>query len=270
MAGRNRTQMSTLSGETGTPPPHCHAPTTSGLATTSEEWMSRDVQRLALLMDFDNTTAEQNVAELLLRRYAPEALEELRQAFRERLIGLREYQERAFRRVQATPEEMQAYVREHANLRPGFDDLVEYAQGHGIALAVVTNGLDMYVEALLGPYLDRGLSLYAVGFRLTPEGVEYHYPYERPHCRDFGNCKCAVVDAYRERGYRVAYIGDSARTDLGPALNADVRFACEGLLERFKAEGVPHLEFVDFHGVLAALEDGALRDTPVAGGGAGD
>ena len=213
--------------------------------------------RLALLVDFDETACEQNVAELLLARFCADGWQDLRRAFRAGRITLREYQETAFRQVRATPEEMAGFVRAHARLRPGWEDLVAWARRQDIPLAIVTNGLGFYARALLEPYLGQGVALYAVEARFGTDGVRYEYPYEEPgrDCWGYGNCKCRVLDLYRQRGYRVAYIGDSARSDLCPALSADLRFARAGLRERFLQAGVPHHEFTDFYGVLKALRE---------------
>lgn len=215
--------------------------------------------RLALLVDFDDTAADRNVAELLLRRFYPNGWERLRQAFLAREITLRHYQEQGFRAMGARPEEMQAYVRAHASLRPGFDRLVRYSASRGIPLAVVTNGLDFYARALLAPYLALGVRLIAVETRFTPRGLEFYYPFARPACHGFGNCKCAVVEHYRARGHPVVYVGDSALTDLCPALYADFRLARHRLLAYCRERLVPHLEFVDFHSLVEALRSGDLE-----------
>lgn len=217
--------------------------------------------RLALLVDFDETACEQNVAELLLARFCDDGWQDLRRAFREGRITLRQYQETAFRRVRATPEEMAEAVRASARLRPGWAGLVAWARRHRIPLAVVTNGLGFYARALLEPYLRQGVALYAVEAHFEPHGVRYEYPYEEPGrpCWGYGNCKCRVLELYRREGRRVVYIGDSARSDLCPALAADLRFARASLREHLLRERIPHHEFADFHAVVKALRE-VVRD----------
>ena len=74
--------------------------------------------------------------------------------------------------------------------------------GSGIELAVVTYGLDFYVEALLESANLQRLPTYAVGARFSDQGIDFEYRYTREDCTEWGNCKCSVVDGYRERGYR--------------------------------------------------------------------
>ena len=104
---------------------------------------------LALLVDFDETAAEQNVAELLLERFCQGDWQALRNRFREGELSLREYQEQAFRRVAASPEEMQSVVAEQVYLRSGFLDLLSFCKSNEYQLAIVSNGLDFYIQGLL-------------------------------------------------------------------------------------------------------------------------
>ncbi|MFH1085099.1 MAG: hypothetical protein V1772_04995, partial [Chloroflexota bacterium] len=67
---------------------------------------------IAVLCDYDDTTALENVAELLLERFGHDGWRDLRQQFRAGHISLREYQERAFANVTATRTDMMALVQE--------------------------------------------------------------------------------------------------------------------------------------------------------------
>ncbi|MEC9287269.1 MAG: hypothetical protein VX632_02685, partial [Chloroflexota bacterium] len=55
----------------------------------------------AVLTDFDDTAAAQNVAELLLNRFGNPDWTVVRQRFRDGHIDLKEYQEITFRNIQA-------------------------------------------------------------------------------------------------------------------------------------------------------------------------
>ena len=66
---------------------------------------------LAVLTDFDDTAAVQNVAELLLNRFGAPDWMDVRQRFRDGHIDLKEYQEITFRSIQADRATMQSYVR---------------------------------------------------------------------------------------------------------------------------------------------------------------
>ena len=68
-------------------------------------------RRPAVLTDFDDTAAAQNVAELLLHRFGHPSWTEVRERFRAGELSLKDYQEITFLRMAADRDA-------HAGLRP--------------------------------------------------------------------------------------------------------------------------------------------------------
>ena len=125
--------------------------TTTGASSANDSPLPNKAERRtpAFLTDFDDTAAVQNVAELLLNRFGAANWTDVRQAFRDGKMSLKEYQEITFREIQADRPAMQHYVREHATLRPWFPELRRFCRSRDIPLAVVSQGLDFYISALL-------------------------------------------------------------------------------------------------------------------------
>ena len=212
--------------------------------------------KLAILSDFDDTAAQQNVAHLLLDRFSKTDWRPLLEEFHRGTIKPRDYFEMPFRPITASKHDMQAYVRQTARLRTGFPELAHFCMNGGIELAVVTYGLDFYVEALLETANLQRLPTYAVGARFSDRGIDFEYGYTREGCTEWGNCKCSVLDGYRERGYRVYYAGDGI-SDYCPARRADFVFAKSRLLEMCRKESLPNRELRDFFDVLDYLKQHA-------------
>jgi len=215
----------------------------------------------AVLCDFDDTTAVENVAELLLEHFSKDGTwQELRRLSRERKIGLKEYQERAFSATGASREAMKALVKEKVTLRPYFKELWQYCRASGIPLAIVTVGLDFYVDALLE---REGLAVprYAVQTSFTPNGIAFEYPHAwdgsgaspQDVCQGWGTCKCSVLSQYRRKGHSILYVGDG-RSDFCPASIADQVFARSQLAQLCREKGMPYAEFNDFQDVIQKLE----------------
>jgi 2,3-diketo-5-methylthio-1-phosphopentane phosphatase len=206
----------------------------------------------AVLTDFDDTAAVQNVAEMLLERFGDPAWKQVRQRFRAGDLTLKQYQEIAFRLVQADRATMQAFVKENANLRPHFGALWDYCLAHGIPLAVVSQGLDFYIKALLEKEGFPQVPVYCVNTRFTRRGITYQYRHARPGQEHLGNSKGLVVDQYRQQGHYVIYAGDG-RSDFEAAERADLVFAHKVLAEECQRKQIPFQPFQDFGDVLAAL-----------------
>lgn len=212
---------------------------------------------MIILTDFDDTAAVQNVGTMLLDRFQPDVSapgvvpwRTILQRYADGEISLAEYQEIAFRQMTASVSEQTAHVRANARLRPGFAELAEWCAGAGVAFAVVSHGLDYYVEALLNA---EGVSVPVHCVRTSgADGKTYEYAFSDPNCAwRPGNCKCMALEMRRRRvGEHAVYAGDG-RSDACPAMRADFVFAREPLAGICRERGVPHAPLDDFHAVLA-------------------
>ena len=217
---------------------------------------------MVILCDFDDTAADRNVATLLLDAFPKRPFadtsprwRELHRQYLNAKITLAEYQELAFAGMPVSREEQAAFVREHASLRPGFRELAGYCAVNDIELAIVSHGLDFYIQALLEAADLGHLPVFAVETSDSKTGgTVFAYPFARDECAWApGNCKCTIVEEYRERGHRVLYAGDGL-SDICPAKQADFVFGRDALMHFCKAHDLPHHELTDFNVILDYLE----------------
>ena len=208
----------------------------------------------AVLCDFDDTTAVENVATLLLLKFGGDAGLRLRERYHRDGLTLKEYQEEAFSRLGVSRDTLQEAVREEATLRPYFKKLWQFCRTHDIPLAILTHGLDFYVEALLKREGLEDVPYYAVVTRFTSRGMDFIYRHVRECCQLWGNCKCAILDSYRSRGHFIVYVGDG-RSDFRPASKADLVFARSHLAEYCQEKDIKYHPLQDFRGVLEALKE---------------
>ena len=178
---------------------------------------------------------------------------DLHRRFLDGKITLAAYQETAFADMGTDRTEQAAYATEAAALRPGFAELVRYCAAEGIELAIVSHGLDFYIDALLGAAGTADVPYFAVETGERDGRPTFAYNYADPACDWYpGNCKCSVLESYRERHQQVIYAGDGM-SDTCPARRADYVFARGALLGFCREENIPHRELTDFHVVLDYL-----------------
>ncbi len=208
----------------------------------------------AILTDFDDTAAVQNVAEMLLHKFGDDSWQDVRARFRAGELTLKDYQEITFNNIKADRETMWAYVQDNANLRPHFAELWEYCQEINSPMAVVSLGLDFYIQALLEKEGAPGVPVYCVNTRFTLDGISYYYHHAYPGEPEKGNSKGLVVDRFRQLGYHVIYVGDG-RSDFEGAELADTVFAHSFLAEECQRKQVPYKPFTDFGDVLETTKE---------------
>ena len=211
-----------------------------------------------VLTDFDDTAAAQNVAEMLLNQFGDPNWKDVRQKFRNGHINLKEYQEITFRNIKADRATMQAYVKDHANLRPYFRELWGFCQSNGIQMAIVSQGLDFYIQAVLDAEKVGKVPVYAVDTDFADGEITYHYNYTIPGKESAGNSKGFVVESFQTKGAYVFFAGDG-HSDLEAARVADVTFAHRNLADFCDNENIPYHPFEDFKGMLVAVRNYLLN-----------
>lgn len=210
----------------------------------------------AVLTDFDDTAAVQNVAELLLHRFGAPDWPAVRQRFRDGALSLKDYQEITFRDIAASKAEMQDFVRVNAEFRPGFAELRHFCRERDIPLAIVSQGLDFYIQALLDGIGPPAIPVYAVATDFDAAGriAGYRYDFPYPDAPERGNSKARIVRQFQDAGRYVFFMGDG-RSDFEAAEIADAVFAHRQLAELCTAAGIARRSFGDFVGVLAAVRE---------------
>ena len=210
----------------------------------------------AVLTDFDDTAAAQNVAELLLHEFGDPSWTDVRERFRAGELSLKEYQEIAFLGTRADRATMQDYVREHANFRSHFGELWEFCQQRGIPMCIVSQGLDFYIQALLDGIGQPEIPIYAVVCEFDQRGriAGYRYDFPYPDAPELGNSKALIVQQFRDAGRHVFYMGDG-RSDFEAGEVADTVFAHRQMAAMCDEAGIPFTPFTDFGPVLAAVSE---------------
>ena len=131
----------------------------------------------AVICDFDDTTAIENVAELLLREFGGQNWLNFKEQHGRRLINLKDYQELAFLTISAGRDEMKDLVKKSVHLRPQFKLLFEYCRDSQIPLAIASMGLDFYIEALLEREDMESIPVFAADTQFTSTGLKFGYKY---------------------------------------------------------------------------------------------
>ncbi len=232
--------------------------------------------RWEVLIDFDGTLAESNVAIDLISEFVPDGLQVARRVDEELRAGritLREaWAEEAGLLRSADLSAMVRYVREKVRLRAGSVELLELLQQYAVPTAVVSGGLGFYIA----PLLEREhlqLPVLSDEHRERADGrLEVVHPHGHPSCRLCGICKALAVRSAAERGRRTVFLGDGS-TDRYAAEVADIVFARRRLQEICRSRGIRFYPFEDFFPVTEQLRrwlGGGEPPPPVRAAGRGE
>lgn len=213
---------------------------------------------MLVIFDFDDTAAVENVARLLLDRFGDREFTRIQAEYSAGKLLFKDYQELAFQSLQTNVPAMRAYAAEAARLRPGFSDAIKAAEGAGARVAVVSAGLDFYIEPVLERHGFGKLPMTSVGtgrFEGSASLLQYNYPSARNGCPvDWAVCKCRTFEAALSAGEEVVFVGDGIRSDACAAARASTVFARSRLLDHCRAKDIRATPFEDLYPVVRHIE----------------
>ena len=207
----------------------------------------------AIVCDFDGTALVDDLGDRVAFRFAGEAhYRAAEEAYRAGACTFGTLLTRIFAPITAGREEIAAFARAHAVLRPGFERFLAACHAGGLPFLVVSSGLDAYIEPVLDglpPHLRDHLELRANRARVSPGGIEVSF--HGQDCGFCGFCKGNVVRELQAAGHKVAVCGDGTG-DRHAADAADAVFVRRGssLVRYCARRGIRHVVFETFDEVM--------------------
>jgi 2-hydroxy-3-keto-5-methylthiopentenyl-1-phosphate phosphatase len=209
----------------------------------------------AIVCDFDGTALTEDVGDAVSQHFAGYRTWRLAEdEYRNGDLDFGQLLRRIFEPITASREEIAAFARERAVLRPGFEEFADACVRAGRPFVICSAGLDVYIDPVLErlpAQLREHIRLFSNRALCGPRGMslEFHQPARNDGCGRCGFCKGSVVRELREEGHRVVVCGDGS-ADRCAAEAADFVFATRRLLDYCRERGIPHRDFQDFHQVM--------------------
>nr|WP_206064288.1 MtnX-like HAD-IB family phosphatase [Oleiagrimonas sp. C23AA] len=203
------------------------------------------------MCDFDGTIAVDDVTDVLLSRFARPEWEQIERDWRAGRIGSRECMTAQVALIDASRDELDA-VLDTLAIDPAFPAFVADARARGMAVQVVSDGLDYAITRILTRHGLSDLPIRANA--LVHDGARswsMRSPFARASCAaDSGTCKCSIA---RERSTTLL-VGDG-QSDFCVAGRAHYVFAKHRLITHCRQAGIPHRPIEGFREARALLAD---------------
>ena len=213
---------------------------------------STEAIKILVQCDFDGTITEKDVSFLLLDAFADGDWRQLLAEYREDKISVNHFNTSAFAMLRADRETLLEFMRDKVEIRAGFHELLTCCQGRGFHFVIVSNGLDFYIEAILGDIGVNNIEVFAAQTQFSPEGLKVQYVGPEGNKLDSG-FKEAYIKLFLGKGYRIVYVGNGA-SDIPSAKLAHHIFATGELLTYCKETNLSYTPFADLHDVVRGLE----------------
>lgn len=199
--------------------------------------------------DFDGTITAEETFVAMLKQFAPEAAEETIPRLYTHEISLRSGVRRMLESIPSKAYEEIIEFSRTKEIRPGLVELMDFLDSEKVPFVVVSGGIRIMVETVLGELVNRVAGIYAVDVATDGPNLRVYSEFEE------GTelvAKVRVMELY-EGDPKIA-IGDSV-TDLNMAIAAQVVFARDRLSRYLDQQGKPYIPWGDFLDVRDRLRE---------------
>ena len=203
-------------------------------------------------IDFDGTITTTDTCWAMVQAYARAGWEEINRQWENKEISTQECAQRTFELFDATPGELQKLV-EGIDIDPFFIDFWHWCRKRDYPVRILSDGYDFNIRIILNKY--RLPIPYYANRLIYDRGFKIECPYLNQTCGNCGTCKTALMQKLKHAHSRTIYIGDGY-SDTCPARHADLVYAKGTLYEYCADQGLPVLEYQNFHDILSSLESG--------------
>ena len=169
------------------------------------------------------------------------------------VIGSRECLIRECALTRATREQV-LDLASRVPVDPGFDSFLTAAGERGWRVRVVSDGLDLYIRAVLEREGWGHIPVEANGVRFIGDRLLPTFPYTGRGCGRCGNCKAGAVEEATRNG-PVIFVGNGLSDRCG-ASTAPTVFAKDDLARFCRSEGIDFEPFRSFDDVRRHLLTG--------------
>jgi 2-hydroxy-3-keto-5-methylthiopentenyl-1-phosphate phosphatase len=207
------------------------------------------MRKLAILCDFDGTVARDDVGHLLFYKFTDNHLtEEVVDRWKRGEISSRECLEREAALARVSKEELDDFIILR-KLDPYFKDFVDFAVKRGMEVAIVSDGLDYYIEKMLFRNGSAHVDFYANKLKVSNRTLKITFPFhDLLECTNCGNCKTFHLEQYRKKGYYIVYVGNGL-SDTCPSQSADLVFAKGDLRTFCRDNDIYHITYKNFRDI---------------------
>ena len=212
----------------------------------------RESDKILVQCDFDGTITIEDASFTILDAYIPEKWRSLFDEYQKGEMTVGEFNSTVFAMVKADEEILLKLIREKVSVREGFAEFVEYCRLKDYRFVIVSNGLDFYIEDILGRIGFGDVEVHASNTVFSENGLTVRHKGPDENYLD-EDVKATFTEYYLAQGYKVIYLGDG-RSDILPASKSHYVFATGSMIEYCSSEKFSCIPFTDFHQVIKDME----------------
>lgn len=202
------------------------------------------------LCDFDGTISKIDVGNLLTETLGGPGSQAVEDAWKRNEIGSQICHTLRYANLKHQAKRVAELI-ESVEIDSTFLSFLAYVRQEGHKISVVSDGMDLYVDRILGKY---GIDVPRYRNELQLEPFSLKFPFAHTRCRWCATCKAQVLHVAAESDL-VIFIGDGL-SDRYAAYEADLVYAKDSLAKYMQEVGQPYRVYQSFADIEQDLRQG--------------
>ncbi|MBN1300934.1 MAG: MtnX-like HAD-IB family phosphatase [Melioribacteraceae bacterium] len=215
-----------------------------------------DKRNFKIFIDFDGTITTQDVGEQMFLKFgdAREARKIVERWISKEITSTQSWELLCATISDFNEEEFDVFLDEII-IDPTFFEFERYCNENGIALFVLSDGLDYYINRIFSKNNLDHLNVYSNRMIKTDDNkIKPVFPYSDEECKMCANCKRNHIINNSSDDDITVYIGDGY-SDTCPAQYVDYIFAKNSLLKFCEKERISYFPFNNFGEIKIMIEE---------------
>jgi 2,3-diketo-5-methylthio-1-phosphopentane phosphatase len=209
-----------------------------------------------VLVDFDGTITKNDVGALLFNSFSGEKSKRIVSEWLKGKISSKECLQKECELIEITKTQLKNFALSQ-KIDEHFFDFVDLCKREKMELAILSDGLDYYIQLILRKYGLDDIPFYSNTLRFAGKKLVPEFPYFERGCGNCGNCKKYHLKNLRRPKQKVVYIGDGL-SDKCAIGEADFIFAKNDLKSFCEKERISYFKFKDFRDVISIFQNKLL------------
>lgn len=209
----------------------------------------------AYVVDFDGTVTTEDLSTKLAMYCGGQAYLDIENAYRSREMTIKQWLQRIIRLFPADIDMLLSKAFEWADIRPGFESFLKFADQHNRPVYIASDGLGFYIKPILEnqDLLGYIKAVHCNETTVNSSGIlQISNPFAHQSCAVCGNCKANLVVKLKDAGYPVIYIGDGSNDRFG-AFWSDQICARDHLVDTCRRHGFDYKAWNDYYDIVKVI-----------------
>ncbi len=211
------------------------------------------IKDIVVLVDFDGTITPRDVGALLFNTFSKDESRKVVSRWIKGEISSKECLERECRLIKIDQSKLRNFALSQ-KIDVNFPNFVDLCKRERLKLAILSDGLDLYIKLILGKYGLDQIPFYSNTLSFENGELKLEFPYFDRGCGNCGNCKRYHLNSLKGKDKKVVYIGDGL-SDKCAVRQAEYVFAKRDLRKYCIKENIRHFSFVNFKDVMRTFQE---------------